>query len=222
MGMHVYLLTDMLAVSPPLEAYLERTVGGLDVDDPALWSVYQAGLSELFDSMPFVDGLMVRIGEGGSVYQAGWDYSSKLAVTSESSVQAMLRRAAGDRRRARPRHHLPHLDRRRRRGRRPAHQPGVVRGGARRHRRPAPDRVDEVHDGRLLQPPAAQPDAGDGHAAPHRRVPGPPRVRGVRRAAERPGRRGGAGAAARSSPRTRTSRASGTGRRTAARCAPDR
>lgn len=90
MGMHVYLLTDMLAVSPPLEAYLERTVGGLAVDDPALWSVYQAGLSELFDSMPFVDGLMVRIGEGGAVYQAGWDYSSKLAVTSETSVQAML------------------------------------------------------------------------------------------------------------------------------------
>lgn len=90
MGMRVYFLTDMLAVSPPLETYLERTVGGLDVDDPALWSVYQAGLSELFESMPFVDGLMVRIGEGGSVYQAGWDYSSKLAVTSESSVQAML------------------------------------------------------------------------------------------------------------------------------------
>ena len=82
--MHVYLLTDMLAVSPPLEAYLERTVGGLDVDDPALWSVYQAGLAELFESMPFVDGLMVRVGEGGAVYQAGWDYSSKLAVTSPS------------------------------------------------------------------------------------------------------------------------------------------
>ncbi|WP_426592458.1 hypothetical protein ACPPVS_11790 [Cellulomonas sp. McL0617] len=91
MGMHVYLLTDMLAVSPPLEAYLQRTVGGLDVDDPALWSVYQAGLAELFDSLPFVDGLMVRIGEGGAVYQAGWDYSSKLAVTSQSSVQAMLK-----------------------------------------------------------------------------------------------------------------------------------
>ena len=43
MGMQVYLLTDMLAVSPPLEAYLDRTVGGLDVEDPALWSVYQAG-----------------------------------------------------------------------------------------------------------------------------------------------------------------------------------
>ncbi|WP_433281337.1 hypothetical protein [Micromonospora sp. CA-244673] len=92
MGVKVFLLTDMLAVSPPLEAYLTRTVGGLDVADPRLWAVYQAGLAELFESMPFVDGLMVRVGEGGEVYAAdGWDYSSKLAVTTEASVRAMLR-----------------------------------------------------------------------------------------------------------------------------------
>lgn len=92
MGMKVFLLTDMLAVSPPLEAYLTRTIGGLDVADPRLWAVYQAGLAELFESMPFVDGLMVRIGEGGEVYAGtGWDYSSRLAVTTEASVRAMLR-----------------------------------------------------------------------------------------------------------------------------------
>ncbi|MET8911826.1 hypothetical protein [Micromonospora sp. NPDC004551] len=92
MGVKVFLLTDMLAVSPPLEAYLTRTVGGLDVADPRLWAVYQAGLAELFESMPFVDGLMVRVGEGGAVYAAdGWDYSSKLAVTTAESVRAMLR-----------------------------------------------------------------------------------------------------------------------------------
>ncbi|OZV77560.1 hypothetical protein CA850_22685 [Micromonospora echinospora] len=92
MGVKVFLLTDMLAVSPPLEAYLTRTVGGLDVTDPRLWAVYQAGLAELFESLPFVDGLMVRVGEGGDVYAAdGWDYSSKLAVTTETSVRAMLR-----------------------------------------------------------------------------------------------------------------------------------
>ncbi|MBO4205892.1 hypothetical protein GSF22_07715 [Micromonospora echinofusca] len=92
MGVRVFLLTDMLAVSPPLEAYLTRTVGGLDVTDPRLWAVYQAGLAELFERMPFVDGLMVRIGEGGEVYAAdGWDYSSKLAVTTAASVRAMLR-----------------------------------------------------------------------------------------------------------------------------------
>ncbi|MEU8004873.1 hypothetical protein AB0B66_27245 [Catellatospora sp. NPDC049111] len=92
MGMKVFLLTDMLAVSPPLEVYLQRTVGGLDVADPRLWAVYQAGLVELFESLPFVDGLMVRIGEGGEVYaQNGWDYSSKLAVTTDAAVRAMLR-----------------------------------------------------------------------------------------------------------------------------------
>ncbi|MFE0591220.1 hypothetical protein [Micromonospora echinospora] len=92
MGMKVFLLTDMLAVSPPLEAYLTRTVGGLDVTDPRLWAVYQAGLAELFASLPFVDGLMVRVGEGGDVYaEDGWTYSSKLVVTTETAVRAMLR-----------------------------------------------------------------------------------------------------------------------------------
>lgn len=87
LGLKVYLLTDMLAVSPPLERYL----GDLDTSDPRLWAVYQAGLAELFESMPFVAGLMVRIGEGGDVYQqAGWDYSSKIAVTTDESVRAML------------------------------------------------------------------------------------------------------------------------------------
>lgn len=88
MGMRVYFLTDMLAVSPPLERFL----GDLDVTDPRLWDVYQAGLTELFDRMPFASGLMVRIGEGGEVYkEAGWDYSSKLAVTTVDAVRAMLR-----------------------------------------------------------------------------------------------------------------------------------
>ncbi|GAB3858019.1 hypothetical protein GCM10027610_095190 [Dactylosporangium cerinum] len=42
--------------------------------------------------MPFVAGLMVRIGEGGDVYsQPGWDYSSKIAVTGVDAVRAMLR-----------------------------------------------------------------------------------------------------------------------------------
>ncbi|WBB80441.1 hypothetical protein O7606_03395 [Micromonospora sp. WMMD882] len=92
MGVKLFLLTDMLAVSPPLQAYLTRTFGGLDVTDPRLWAVYQAGLAELFESLPFVDGLMVRVGEGGTAYAAdGWDYSSKLVVTTAAAVRAMLR-----------------------------------------------------------------------------------------------------------------------------------
>ncbi|RHA37143.1 hypothetical protein [Cellulomonas rhizosphaerae] len=92
MGMKVYLMTDMLALDPELEDYLDRMVGGLDTSSPELWSVYQSALKELFGSMPFVDGLMIRIGEGGSAYKLpGWDYTSKIAVTTPESVQAMLR-----------------------------------------------------------------------------------------------------------------------------------
>ncbi|HEX2130337.1 MAG TPA: hypothetical protein VHH15_02175 [Actinophytocola sp.] len=92
LGMRVYLSTDMLALSPPLRAYLERTVGGLRTEDERLWRVYQAGLAELFDRMSYVDGMMVRIGEGGAVYQLpGWDYTSEIAVTTPAAVRAMLR-----------------------------------------------------------------------------------------------------------------------------------
>ncbi|WP_328472937.1 hypothetical protein OHA21_11205 [Actinoplanes sp. NBC_00393] len=84
MGMRVYFMTDMLALSGPLEAYLETQ------DDP--WPIYQAGLRELFAGMPFAAGLMIRIGEGGSAYQApGWDYYSQIAVTTTEQVQAMLK-----------------------------------------------------------------------------------------------------------------------------------
>ncbi|SNT19081.1 Alpha-glucuronidase [Asanoa hainanensis] len=90
-GMKVYFLTDMLALSPPLERFLARTTGGLDATDPRLWAVYQAGLAELFERMPFAGGLMIRIGEGGAVYrQQGWDYESRLAVTTPEAVRAML------------------------------------------------------------------------------------------------------------------------------------
>jgi hypothetical protein len=91
LGMRVYLQTDMLALSPPLQRYLERTFGGLEVSDPRFWRVYSLGLAELFERMPFVSGLMVRVGEGGDAYrQAGWDYSSRIAVTTPAAVRSML------------------------------------------------------------------------------------------------------------------------------------
>ena len=90
-GMKVFFSTDMLALSPPLRGYLERTVGGLRTEDDRLWQVYRAGLEELFDRMPFADGLMIRIGEGGAAYQLpGWDYSSEIAVATPAAVRAML------------------------------------------------------------------------------------------------------------------------------------
>ena len=91
MGMKVYFKTDMLALSPPLKSYLQRTAG-LDPTSPKLWSVYQAGLRELYAAMPFADGIMLRVGEGGSDYKlAGWDYYSEVDVSTAAAVQAMLR-----------------------------------------------------------------------------------------------------------------------------------
>jgi hypothetical protein len=90
MGMKVYFKTDMLALSLPLKDYLMRTTG-MDTTKPNLWTVYQAGLREFYHDMPFVDGILLRVGEGGSAYRfAGWDYSSEIAVTSAPAVRAML------------------------------------------------------------------------------------------------------------------------------------
>lgn len=91
LGMKVFLRTDMLTLTTPLEAYLTHRFGSLDTADPELWDVYAAGLDELYDAMPYIDGTLIRIGEAGRVYDVeGWDYYSALAVTSVDAVRAML------------------------------------------------------------------------------------------------------------------------------------
>ncbi len=96
MGMDVVFKTDMLALTGPLEDYFDAELGGIDVNDPRLWEVYRAGLGEFFDSMPFVSGLMIRIGEAGTVYNLeGWDYYSALEVTTVESVRTMLTQFTG-------------------------------------------------------------------------------------------------------------------------------
>ncbi|WP_271177137.1 hypothetical protein, partial [Leifsonia poae] len=90
-GLKVYFRTDMLTLTPPLRAYLTEHFGGLDTENPDLWSVYAKGLDELYRTMPYVDGVLIRIGEAGSVYDLpGWDYTSELAVTTVASVRTML------------------------------------------------------------------------------------------------------------------------------------
>jgi hypothetical protein len=91
MGMEVILYTDMLALTPPLQSYLEGRFVSLDTENPELWEVYRLGLEELFDALPAVDGVMIRIGEAGGIYNLpGWDYGSALAVRSIDATQAML------------------------------------------------------------------------------------------------------------------------------------
>ena len=90
-GLQVFFRTDMLTLTTPLQAYLEKQFGSLDTENPKLWDVYSAGLDELYASMPYIDGVLIRIGEAGSVYDIpGWDYYSALAVTNVPAVRAML------------------------------------------------------------------------------------------------------------------------------------
>lgn len=90
-GLQVFFRTDMLTLTTPLQEYLETRFGSLDTENPELWGVYAAGLDELYQAMPYVDGVLIRIGEAGSVYDIpGWDYYSALAVTTVPAVRAML------------------------------------------------------------------------------------------------------------------------------------
>lgn len=91
LGMDVFLRTDMLTLTTPLEEYLTSRFGSLDTENPELWEVYAAGLDELYAAQPALDGVLIRIGEAGDVYDVeGWDYYSQLAVRTPEAVRAML------------------------------------------------------------------------------------------------------------------------------------
>ncbi len=92
LGVKVFLRTDMLASTPALDAYFDERLGGADTTSPELWQVYTDALDELYAAAPALSGILIRIGEAGSIYQEpGWDYYSALAVRTVDAVQAMLR-----------------------------------------------------------------------------------------------------------------------------------
>ena len=96
-GMQVFLDTDMLAVTPPVYQLLRRLAPGrgpseIDASNPRVWEVYRKGLEELFEKLPSVAGVVIRFGEGGSLYSTeGWPYRSEVAVRDAASLRAMLR-----------------------------------------------------------------------------------------------------------------------------------
>jgi hypothetical protein len=92
MGMKVLLRTDMLALTKPLERYFRERFGGLKITEDEFWEVYRQGLEELFDVYPYLEGVVIRIGEGGAIYNLdGWLYYSALEVKTEKAVKVMLR-----------------------------------------------------------------------------------------------------------------------------------
>jgi hypothetical protein len=90
-GLGTYLLSDMVALTPPLKHYFEERFGTLDTENPEFWEVYGKAAEEAFERFPWVEGMIIRIGEAGSVYnKPGWDYTSELLVTTEKGVRGML------------------------------------------------------------------------------------------------------------------------------------
>lgn len=90
-GLSTYLWTDMIALTPPLKSYFEDRFGFIDTRNPELWEVYERAAEEAFEKFPQVEGIILRIGEAGSVYnKPGWDYTSELYVRSEEAVKLML------------------------------------------------------------------------------------------------------------------------------------
>ncbi len=90
-GMDVYLYTDMVALTPPLEKYLLKKYGKIDPETDEFWVVYKMACEELFNRLPEVSGIMLRIGEAGSIYnKPGWNYYSQLLVRTDKAVDKML------------------------------------------------------------------------------------------------------------------------------------
>jgi len=90
-GMEVYLYTDMVALTPPLEKFLMNRYGKMDTGSDEFWDVYKAACEEVFTRLPEVSGIVIRIGEAGSIYnKPGWDYYSELAVRTDKSLEKML------------------------------------------------------------------------------------------------------------------------------------
>ncbi|NYE19201.1 hypothetical protein [Microbacterium immunditiarum] len=91
LGVDVFLRTDMLALTPALDDYLTKRFGGADTENLELWQVYADALDELYEDQPALDGVVIRIGEAGDIYDTpGWDYYSALTVRSVDAVRAML------------------------------------------------------------------------------------------------------------------------------------
>ncbi len=91
LGVKIFLRTDMPTLTPWLDRYFDQRFGGLATEDPAFWQVYADAATELYDAEPSLSGILIRIGEGGSIYQEpGWEYYSAIAVRTPEAVRAML------------------------------------------------------------------------------------------------------------------------------------
>jgi hypothetical protein len=91
LGLDVYLKTDLPVITPELERYLRATHFGADPAEEAFWDVYAASFEEVFRTMPGIAGVVVRVGEGGPLFNVdGVEYSSYVGVREPAQLQRML------------------------------------------------------------------------------------------------------------------------------------
>jgi hypothetical protein len=90
-GLQTYLYTDMITLTTPLMNYLGQHFGSVDAENREIWEIYGKAAEEAFQKYPQVEGIMIRIGEAGSIYnKPGWDYYSELWVKTPEAVKLML------------------------------------------------------------------------------------------------------------------------------------
>lgn len=77
--------TDLPAFTPPLRGF----IGSISADNPRMWEAYRAGMKELFERYPEVEGLLVRIGEGGHAYAIP-GYDSAVAFRTPDSIRRLV------------------------------------------------------------------------------------------------------------------------------------
>ena len=92
LGMDVFLRTDMLTLTTPLAAAPRGARRVARHRHPrSSGTSTPPGSTSSTPPMPSLDGVLMRIGEAGRVYDlVGWDYYSELAVTTVAAVRAML------------------------------------------------------------------------------------------------------------------------------------
>ncbi|MHA1250307.1 MAG: hypothetical protein ACTSRP_09990, partial [Candidatus Helarchaeota archaeon] len=81
----IIISTDMFPYTPPIKEYLG---GKFDINDPKLWKIINASIFEIF-SVLNIDGIVVRIGEGGEVGSA--QYTSAVIFRDIESTKMLIR-----------------------------------------------------------------------------------------------------------------------------------
>ena len=101
LGLDVYLRTDMLVLSTPLEHHLDRRASTSTPPIPGCGTSTRPRSTSSTPSCPQLSGVVLRIGEGGSIYNTpGIDYYSEITVTTVPAVRAMLDAFTGQAERA--------------------------------------------------------------------------------------------------------------------------